>query len=409
MPGSSTLTKPAQPSSTVLSAGLVIAILLVAVNLRVSLTVVGPLLPDIERTTGMTAIWGGALSTLPLLTFAATSPFVGRASHRFGSARVLTVSLGVLAIGTIVRSIPSAACLFLGTVILAAAIAFGNVLLPSVIRHHVPPAHIHTVSALYVTAMGLVAAISSGIAVPLADALPGSWRSSLAWGAIFAIAAIAAWLPRVRVDRPHAAGGNAHHRTPWRSWLAWQVSVFMGFQALCFYTALAWLPSILAQQGMSTTQAGWMLFIYQVVALVSSLALPLMTRGRQDQRYTAAIASALVAGGFALLLTSWGLAILACTLMGLGGGALLVLALSFQSQRANGAAESAALAGMAQSIGYLIAAAGPLLLGILHDTTHNWTASLVLLVATSLAMAAFGYGAGRNKHIQSTPAAAQTG
>ncbi|MGW2262285.1 CynX/NimT family MFS transporter [Streptomyces sp. NPDC001780] len=384
-----------------LSAGLLIAVLLVAANLRATLTGVGTLLPAIEQDTGLSASAGGVLSTLPLLVFAATSPFVGRASHRFGTTRLLVASLAMLSAGTVVRSLPSIACLFAGTVILSGAIAVGNVLLPTVIRTHVPGPKVHTVSALYVTVMGLVAALSSGISVPLADALPGTWHSALAWGVLVALAALAVWLPRLRGARAEggAQSDGTHAPTPWRSWLAWQVSFFMGLQSLAFYTAVAWLPSILSKQGMSTTTAGWMLFYYQLVALITSMLLPLITRGRHDQRFVAAAGSLLVAGGFAILLLLPSLAVAACTLLGLGAGVCLVLALSFQSHRASGTSETTALAGMAQSIGYLVAAAGPLLLGILHDTTNSWTGALILLIALSLVMAAAGYGAGRDRHV----------
>ncbi|MEU7044219.1 MFS transporter [Streptomyces varsoviensis] len=388
---------PAKPAVTI---GLIVAICLVAANLRTSLTGVGTLLPEIERGSGLTASWGGLLSTLPLLTFAATSPLVARASHRFGTARLLVAALGTLAVGTVVRSLPSVACLFAGTVILSAAIAFGNVLLPALIRRSVPAHRIQGVSALYVTVMGVTAAVSSGISAPLSHSLPGTWHTALGWGVAITVAAFLAWLPRLRGDKPQAAGGADHSPVPWRSGLAWQVSIFMGLQSLAFYTAVAWLPSILIHDGASNTTAGWLLFYYQVIALAASSVLPLLTRGRRDQRWTALGASALTLAGFAVLLSAPGLPIVACTLLGLGGGPCLVLALTFQSERAGAPGEAAALAGMAQSIGYLVAAAGPLLLGILHDATGSWTLPLVLLLVLSVAMAAAGHGAGKDRHVR---------
>lgn len=384
------------------SAGLLLAILLVAANLRATLTGVGTLLPAIEHDTGLPASAGGVLNTLPLLMFAVTSPLVGRVSHRIGSTRLLVLSLVVLAVGTVVRSLPSVACLFAGTVLLSAAIAVGNVLLPTVIRTHVPASRVHTVSALYVTVMGVVAAVSSGISVPLAGVLPGGWHSALAWAVVVALTALAGWLPRLRGSRPDTGSqtGSTHAPTPWRSWLAWQVSLFMGLQSLAFYTAVAWLPSILSGQGMSTAAAGWMLFYYQLVALATGMVLPLLTRGRADQRFPAAAASAVTAAGFAILLLAPGIAIVGCTLLGLGTGVCLVLALSFQSQRATGPGETTALAGMAQSIGYLVAAAGPLLLGILHDATGSWSGALVALTVLSVLMVFTGYGAGRDRHVR---------
>ncbi|MFG2721514.1 CynX/NimT family MFS transporter [Streptomyces sp. NPDC048416] len=380
--------------------GLIIAICLVAANLRTTLTGVGTLLPEIEHGSGLTASWGGLLSTLPLLTFAATSPLVARASHRWGSARLLVAALGVLAVGTVVRSLPSVSCLFAGTVILSAAIAFGNVLLPALIRRNVPARRIQSVSALYVTVIGLMAAMWSGVSAPLAHTVPGSWHTALAWGVAFTVAALVAWLPRMRGDTPQASTGGTHSPVPWRSRLAWQVTFFMGLQSLAFYTVVAWLPSILSDRGTSSTTAGWMLFCYQVVSLAAGSLLPVLTRGLHDQRRVAAGASVLVAGGFAVLAAAPELSVLACTLLGLGGGACLVLALTFQSQRAGSSGEAAALAGMAQSIGYLVAAAGPLLLGILHDATHSWTLPLTVLAALGIATVIAGHGAGQDRHIR---------
>ncbi|MER7413029.1 CynX/NimT family MFS transporter [Streptomyces cacaoi] len=394
---------PAGSVRPAVSVGFVVAICLVAANLRTTLTGVGALLPEIERGSGLTSSWGGLLSTLPLLTFAATSPLVARASQRLGSARLLVATLGVLAVGTVVRSLPSVVCLFAGTVLLSAAIAFGNVLLPALIRRSVPAHRIQSVSALYVTVMGLMAAVSSGISAPLAQTVPGSWHTALAWGVVFTVAALLVWLPRTRGDAPQVSDGGAHSPVPWRSRLAWQVTFFMGLQSLAFYTAVAWLPSILIDHGASSTTAGWMLFFYQVVSLAASSLLPLLTRGRHDQRWAAAGASVLVAAGFAVLVAAPGLSVLACVLLGLGGGACLVLALAFQSQRAGSSGDAAALAGMAQSIGYLVAAAGPLLLGILHDTTHSWTLPLTVLAVLGVAMAVVGHGAGQDRHLHHRP------
>ncbi|MFD7587497.1 CynX/NimT family MFS transporter [Kitasatospora sp. NPDC059811] len=382
------------------SIGLVLAICLVAANLRTSLTGVGTLLPAIEQGSDLTASWGGLLSTLPLLTFAATSPLVARASHRFGSARLLVAALGALAVGTVVRSLPSVICLFAGTVVLSAAIAFGNVLLPAMIRRSVPAHRIQGISALYVTVMGVTAAVSSGISAPLSHSLPGSWHTALAWGIAFTIAALLVWLPRMRGDGARTSTGATRSPVPWRSGLAWQVSMFMGLQSLAFYTAVAWLPSILIHHGTNSTTAGWMLFYYQLISLATSGLLPLLTRGRHDQRWTAAVASVIVAGGFSVLVSAPALSVVACTLLGLGGGACLVLALTFQSERAGSSGEAAALAGMAQSIGYLVAAAGPLLLGILHDATGSWTLPLTVLAVLGIAMAAAGYGAGQDRHVR---------
>ncbi|WP_234382974.1 CynX/NimT family MFS transporter [Streptomyces dysideae] len=380
---------------------LLVGIVLVAANLRAALTGVGSLLPRIEVSTGLSSTWTGLLSTLPLLTFAATSPLVGRTAHRYGAPRALVVSLAVLAAGLVMRSLPGVFFLFAGTVVIAAAIAYGNVLMPSVIKRTVPENRIGQATGLYVTAMSLLAALSSGVSVPLAEHLPGGWRTALGIWAVLAVLALAIWLPRYRRTGPMAAPPVARARIPWRSPLAWQVSVFMGLQSLGFYTMIAWLPSILHDHRVGEAAAGWQLFLFQMVGMVSSSALPILARRVKDQRIQAAAGSVIVALGYVLLAVAPQLAVVSSVLIGLGGGACLVLALSFQGQRAADPEQAAALASMAQSVGYLVAAAGPLLLGTLRDLTGSWTLPLLLLVALTLTQAAVGARAGRDLHLNS--------
>ncbi|RSM43214.1 MFS transporter [Amycolatopsis balhimycina DSM 5908] len=380
---------------------LLVGIVLVAANLRAALTGVGPLLPGIAASTGLSGTGIGLLSTLPLLTFAVTSPLVGRTAHRHGAPRTLFFSLAVLVAGLLVRSLPGVFFLFAGTVVVAAAIAYGNVLLPSVVKSTVPEDRIAQVTGLYVTAMGLLAALSSGISVPLAEHVPGGWRTALGGWAVLAVLAIGVWIPQYRRPRRVAATPATRERIPWRSPLAWQVSVFMGLQSLGFYTTIAWLPGIVHDHGVGEAAAGWQLFLFQIIGLVSSSVLPILVRRGLDQRLLAAAGSAIVAGGFALLAVAPQLAVVSSVLTGLGGGACLVLALSFQGQRAADASQAAALASMAQSVGYLVAAVGPLLLGALHDLTGGWTLPLLLLVALTLTQAAVGARAGRDRHLNS--------
>jgi CP family cyanate transporter-like MFS transporter len=283
--------------------------------------------------------------------------------------------------------------------VVAAAIAFGNVLLPSIVKSTVPEDRIGQVTGIYVTAMGLLAALSSGVSVPLAGSLPGGWRTALGIWAVLAAAAVAVWLPQYRRTGPATAPAATRARIPWRSPLAWQVSVFMGLQSLGFYTTIAWLPSILHDRGVGQAAAGWQLFLFQIVGLLASSSVPVLVRRRKDQRLPAAAASVTVAAGFAVLAVAPQLAVVSSVLIGLGGGACLVLALAFQGQRAADPAQAAALASMAQSVGYSVAAVGPVLLGILHDLTGSWTLPLLLLVALTLAQAAVGTGAGRARHL----------
>ncbi|WP_024803241.1 MFS transporter [Nocardia sp. BMG51109] len=377
------------------AAGFVLAVVLVGVNLRAALTGVGPLLPNISADAGLSPAWGGALTALPLVTFAVLSPLVARVLRR-GAVRLMVPVLAVLVAGLLIRSGPGLPSLFLGTVILSAALAFANVLLPSMVRGGVPGRRIAAVTAAYVTAMTAAAATASGIAVPLAERLPGGWRTVLAAWALPAVVALAIWWRR----RPAETAPPAHRaRLPWRSPLAWQVSLFMGLQSLGFYATISWLPSILRDNGVSARDAGIYLFGFQLLGLLALNGVPLLRRAVVGPRLLAVAASLLDAAGFLLLAVAPGFAPVAVFAIGLGAGICLVLALSFQSERAADEAQAAALAGMAQGIGYLVAAVGPLLLGLLHSAIGGWTAALTTLALLTVWQAAMGFGAGRDRFV----------
>lgn len=393
--------------SATIGIGLVIGIVLVAANLRATLTGVGPLLPMISRDTGLSSTAAGLLNTLPLLAFAATSPLVPGWARKRGNVPMLALGLSILVVGTLLRSVPGAWALYAGTVVLAVGIAVGNVLLPAVLAGAVPKSRVSAYTSLYAMTMGLVAAISSGIAVPVATAAPGGWRTALAWWALPAGVALIVWTiraMRLRRDRLAATAdpaAGADHRdapSPWRSPLAWQVAAFMGLQSMGFYTIVGWLPSILADSGASADTGGWLLSIMQLVALGSNALVPMLARLLPDQRLLAAGATCFNLVGFAGILLAPGLAIWWSLFLGLGSGACLVLALGFQAQRSANSTQAAMLSGMSQSVGYLIGAAGPVLVGSLHDLTGAWTVPLTLVILLTVVQAVVGIGAGRDRH-----------
>jgi cyanate permease len=181
---------------------LIAGILLVAANLRGAITSVGPLLETIRRDEGLTASQAGLLSALPLLTFAVFSPQVPRLARRVGMERLLWLALLTLTAGILLRSVPVPGLLWLGTILLGMSIAVGNVLLPALLKRDFPD-QVAQMTSLYSVTMGIVGAIVSGFAVPLAGGLPGGWRTALGCTAGLALVAIAVWLPQAfRGDPP---------------------------------------------------------------------------------------------------------------------------------------------------------------------------------------------------------------
>src|SRR5690606_41526094 len=86
-------------------------------------------------------------------------------------------------------------------------------------------------------------------------------------------------------------------------------------------------------------------------------------------------------------------------LVGLGQGGGISLALTLMALRARDAAQTSELSGMAQSAGYLLAAGGPLGLGLAHDLTGAWLVPLLLLVAAAVVQGVAVWFAGRDAHV----------
>jgi CP family cyanate transporter-like MFS transporter len=386
------------PKSLRLSYG-VLAFLLVAANLRPALTSVGPVLDGIRSSLDLSGAAAGFLTTLPLLIFAVLSPFA-RLGQVFGIERTLTGCLALAAAGIAIRSQGSAAALFGGTVIFATGIAVANVLMPSLIKRDFPH-RIEAMTSAYLMVMALTAAVASGIAAPLAAVLPGGWTSSLAVWAAFAALSVLFWLPLARkAGAPAAAPPADAGAVPvWRSALAWHITIFMGLQSIAYYVMIAWLPAFLADQGISATESGWLLTLYQMVAFGVGFVAPALLRRWRDQRALAVGACLITSLCVLGLIVAPRLAVLWLAVSGVSVGFTFILAFALIGMRTTDHRQAAALSAMAQTTSYLIAATGPVAFGWLHDLTGGWTIPMTGFLAVTVVQAASGFGAGRKGRV----------
>ncbi|AUO64767.1 hypothetical protein WM46_08305 [Citrobacter freundii complex sp. CFNIH2] len=378
---------------------LIAGILMIATTLRVTFTGAAPLLEAIRTDYGLTTAQTGLLTTLPLLAFALVSPLAAGIARRIGMERSLFAAMLLICTGVAVRSLPDAALLFLGTAIIGCGIALGNVLLPGLIKRDFSQ-HVARLTGAYSLTMGAAAALGSALVVPLA--LSGfGWRGALLLLMVFPLLALLIWLPQWR-NAAHAnvtTSRTLHARGIWRSPLAWQVTLFLGINSLIYYVIIGWLPAILISHGYSEAQAGSLHGLLQLATASPGLLIPLVLHRFHDQRCIAALVSLMCAVGAAGFWFMPDQAVLWTLLFGFGSGATMILGLTFIGLRASSAHQAAALSGMAQSVGYLLAACGPPLMGRIHDAQGNWQIPLLAVAALAIVMAIFGLYAGRNKEI----------
>ncbi len=378
-----------------------VLVVLAAVALRPPFTSVAPLLERIQNDLGLSSSFGGVLTTLPVVCLGAFAFLAPKLRQRFGDERVLLGCLVVLVVGNLLRAAGPVSTLLLGTVVVGAGIAVANVALPGLIKRDFPD-NVPVITAVYTVCLTLGGAIAASVVVPIAESTGSAWRAPLGLLAVPVAVALVISLFVLR-GRSGPAPRPSRPGRLWRSPLAWQVTVFMGLQSAMAYVVFGWLPSILQSRDFTAGMAGLALGVQAAVQAFGSMSVPVLVRRTRDQRIIAAALAVLIALGFTGIVFGpapagvW----VATVLLGIAQGAAFGLALTLFGLRSPESDTTAALSGMAQGGGYLIAAAGPLLIGLIHDVSGNWVAPLVLLWACCAGYFVAGMFAGRPVQVES--------
>lgn len=393
---------------------LVAGVLAIAFNLRAAITSLPPLFPELSGRLHLPPAAISALASLPVLAFGVFSGVAAPLSRRFGEERVLGGAMVLLPAGLLLRGAAPGVLLFPGTALAAAAIALLNVLLPSLVKRRAPE-RAGLLIGLYLLSLSAGSVLASLIAVPVYKQSGGSVPLSLAVWALPALAAAVVWLPQRRYRTvPRAPSvqpqvppeSQQPHERPVRPAaplrvsryaLTWHVTAFMGLQSLTFYAALSYLPTMFRDRGVSAGAAGTLLALTGVGGAVGSLLIPVLAHRARNQR---ALITGTVAASVAGLAGAWfaplGGDVAWVLVLGLGQGASLGLAIFFTMARAPDPRTAASLSGFAQGVGYLVATAGPLVVGFLHSALGGWTVPVVVLLVISGLQLIAGWPAARN-------------
>lgn len=388
------------PRVSLPSAALYAGVILIGANLRAPITSLGPVLPDIQTALHLSGAGAGVLNALPLLLFAVLSLVAPAIGRRHGLERILCLALIAILVGTLSRSLPIPGALWIGTALLSVGIAFGNVLLPGLVKREFPKGSASLIG-YYAAAMAGMAGLAAGLAVPITW-IPGlDWRWAIAAPAILALVALIVWAPqwRARAHRLDTPSRASAGRSPWRHAIGWQVSLFFALHSFVFYALVDWFPSYAVTHGISTETAGLYMLMYQVVAVATNLGSASLIRRLRDQTLLGFGCGVLLLTGTLGLLLYPPLSWLWLIGAGMGAGVAMVTSLSLFALRTQDHHQASALSGMAQFIGYLGAAAGPLLVGVVHDASQGWTIPMLLMVVSSALVIGFATLAGRRRVI----------
>ncbi|WP_425440469.1 CynX/NimT family MFS transporter [Prauserella shujinwangii] len=391
-----------RPRALLTGSGLLAAaVLLAALNLRPPVTSVGAVLDEMRETLGASATWAGALTTMPGLCFALAGLATPYLARRIGISAAVGVALALLTAGLFLRVLDGPFVVLGGTLVACAGIAFANVLIPVVVKESFAT-RIGLMTGLYTAALQAGGALGSAVTPPL-DAALGGWRAGLGTWGVLAALALVLWLASGR-SRPTLSGrpvpgSTGGTRSLLRSPLAWIVTVFFGSQACLAYIVMGWLPQVLMDAGVSRGDAGLLLGLISLLGIPVSLVVPPLAARRGSQSgpiVTLAVFG--IAGIVGLMVAPSAAPLLWSILVGIGMS-VFSLALTTIALRARTGPDTAALSGMAQGFGYLLAAVGPFLFGLLHDVTGAWTVPFALLLTVVVGQMVFGWLAGRPRYV----------
>lgn len=380
------------------------SIVLIAFNLRPVFSSLSVVLPEIVQSTGLSETGASALTTLPVIClglFAMLAPWLGRL---LGLERALLACMVLITAGTALRGIGSVQVLFMASALAGIGIAVSNVLLSGLVKRDFA-GRSALMMGFYTMAVCGGAAGGAGLTVPIEHALGGGWTGALAVWAIPAAIGTLFWLPYALSAKAPTGGAGHAARGIWRDPVAWQVTLFMGLQSALAYSMMGWLAPILRERGLSAETAGFVVSVSVLAQLVTCLLVPALAYRQRNQ---VGLAAGLVlltimtmlgcmfapmdsAGGIASISSIWTWAVL----LGLAQGGTFALALTLIVMRSPDARVAAQLSGMAQGIGYLIAACGPMLVGLLRAATGSFSAAAFLFCGIGFALLIAGIGAGR--------------
>lgn len=382
----------------------VLVLVLVSSNLRSPITYVGPVLNQISNSLHLNNLQSSMLTSIPLLMFASCSVLVSKFSHRFSINRFLLYALIILSFGIFMRVCGSVWTLFTGSVLIGLGVCIGNVITPGYIKNNFPK-QIGLMTGIFAVSMNLTAALASGYSVSLGEWTGYGWRGSLGIWLVIALLALFVVVLELLLNKSKSKQiGNSLVKSDFnmfKSKQAWNISIFMGLQSLVYYSLISWLPVVLGDYGMQGNEPGWILFIIQISMIPITFVGPIIANKMKDQKtmivfiFILMLASVLM---FAWLKSEW--IYVTAVLLGLSNGLSFSLSILFFSLRTRSSANAIKISGMAQSVGYLIAAFGPAIFGKLHDFDSSWKWSFYFLGLSITTMFYFGMKAARRKFVE---------
>lgn len=383
----------------------IIIVILIAGNLRSPITSLSPVLSEIMTKLGLSNFQGSLLTSIPLLVFAGGSVLVSRIGAKIRIQYTLGLSLILLILGLYLRVYGSVSMLYIGSFLIGIGICIGNVMTPAYIKQ-VFPDKIGLMTGVFSVTMNLFAALAAGYSIAIGEWTQLGWRGSLGIWIIWSIPAllvlsIELFLSKKRSDESKSNKILEGKFNAFRSKQAWYISIFMGIQSLVYFCVIAMLPTVLIDYGMDKGETGFVLLAFQLVMAPVMFICPVIASKMKEQQSLIYLAGALMVGGIGLLtIFKTQYIYFTAVMIGTSTGLAFSLSILFFSLKSRTTDGTIKVSGQAQSIGYLIAALGPPVFGVLHDWDSSWNMSFYFLIVMAVILTFSGIGAAKARFVE---------
>ena len=376
-------------------------IFITAINMRAGLTIMSPLYPILKEQYHLSSFHLSFLTSLSVLCFAGSAflmPLVGKIG---GTNKVIAWTLTVLTAAIFLRAVGNVPMLFISSITVGIAIAVLNFSLPVWVKENAPN-HSGLLTGIYITVMGSFAALSVAVAVPLAEATSWGWRLSMIPWLVIGLISSTWWL--IRISKAHETGhmevSSKFHTALFRKPAAWSIAVFFGLQSMLFYGTATWLPTILVSKGYSLSNAGLAVSITGFMGSAIGIAAPHYASKLKNMRGFLFLMGVMISLSFAAVIFDSGPRLVIWLLISnIGLSITFPLSLLLTVTRSIDAGETRSLSIMAQSIGYLMAAFAPGIVGAIFDATLSWRSALIVPVVLGIVLGLVGFFAGKSEKI----------
>lgn len=369
---------------------LLLAIFLIALNLRPAVTSIGPLLETIKKDLNLSNSEVSLLTAVPVICMGLFAPLAVHWLNKFGQKLGISLLIGVIGILTLVRAwLHDYVSLLVTAFVIGVAIAIIGPIISSLIKEKFPT-RMASAIGIYSLGMGAGATLSAGLTGVLYVWIGEQWEYALAFWSSLALLAYLVWFVAMKPQHDRAVTTEQQHatfRSPWTNKRAWLILLFFGFQASLFFSLTTWLASAASELGFSVIEAGSVISVLTVAQILANICIPLLLEKFPNRSFWIYFSLFIGTIGIVLLITGTVALIWpASILLGFTLGGLFPLALLLPLDETTDAKEANAWTAMVQTGGFIMGGLVPLAIGILYDFsgTHQMTYYVLLLLIVGM-------------------------